>query len=255
MSVPNVRDLFPDLLARNIEAHRATREMASGTSSGGHDPMHDISVAQMTLVLGWQDNPTQARLACAAGLCHSIDWILKRQSQIKSSIEGVNDPNVPLDEIERVMRVWLKECTDIREQDLELVVQAAVHHGGKPNAPDDPLVFVLLTDADRLENIGATVLIRGGQHHVNSMVVDPVHFEKEPGATYASHKTVLWDLWNCTTWMADEGPYIIRLPQAREIGQKRVNRLLKFIGDVKEDINELGLSQEDWVEILKLLGI
>jgi hypothetical protein len=101
------------------------------------------------------------------------------------------------------------------------------------------LAHKALVDADRIENVGATVLPRGGQHHVNGWTIDPVHFENEPGATYFNHKTILWDVWNCTTWMKEEGPYIIRLPKAREIGARRVANLLRWIEWCKEDVTDL----------------
>ncbi len=246
---PSVRDLFPALIQRNISEHKKTKEMAGATGSEGHDPFHDISVSQMTLALGWETNPNEARLASAAALCHSIDWILKRRLQIQTSAEAVNVPNVPEDEVKKTIREWLESSTDIRGDDLELVVKTANHHGSKPNSPDDPLVFVLLTDADRLENMSATVIARCGQHHARSLVLDPVHFEKEPSATYSNHKTVLWDVWNCTTWMAEEGPYVIRLPQARKIGERRTENLRQWIQNCKEDIAELGLEPKEWAQI------
>jgi hypothetical protein len=39
--------------------------------------------------------------------------------------------------------------------------------------------------------------------------------------------------------MKEEGPYIIRLPKAREIGARRVANLLRWIEWCKEDVTDL----------------
>ena len=238
----SVINLFPKLVETILATHKETKEMAN-SGWGGHDAIHDIRVAQMTLVLGYETNPHEARLACCAALLHSIDWILKRKLQIKTEAQTVNIPNVPEEKIKKLAEEWLEKFTDIRDADKELVITSAVQHGSRPNHPDDSLVFILLTDADKLINMEVDVLMRSGQHHANSQILDPIYFENEPNATYQDHKTTLWDIWHCTTWMDETGPYILRLPKARELGKERAEFLLFAIQTLKNQIGELNFKK------------
>jgi hypothetical protein len=122
----------------------------------------------------------------------------------------------------------------------EQVIQAVLSHG-KPNKDDDSDLDKALRDADRLANMDADVIIRAGQHQPEILAVDYVNFENNPDEHYGNILSVYWDVHNCTTWMSREGPYIIRLPKARELGRSRAKFLMLFLDTIKAQRKEIGL--------------
>lgn len=238
MEIPKIWNLYPSLTRAVKEAHDEV-----GLNNGGHDMDHALRVAQMAVVVAWEHSREYALLAGIAGLCHNADRILERKLKLKSS----NVSTVSDEDVVALTNQWLLLENQFRNYyrftryRKSLVVDAVVNHGSKPNHPDDHLVSVALADADRLINMEPDVIIRSAQHHADIPALDPVYIEATPGANYRDPKTVAWDIANCITWAADSGPYILRLPKARELGQERATYLRNFIDILKRQREDLGL--------------
>lgn len=232
MKIPKIWEIYPSLTRAAKWAHDEV-----GLNNGGHDFDHALRVAQMAFVVASDQDMEWARLAGVAGLLHNNDRILERKLRLKSeNISRVDDEAVV-----KMTQEMLRESGLFSEDERRLIVEAVINHGSKPNHPDDHLVSVALADADRLINMEPDVIIRSGQHHANIPVLDPIYIEATPGANYRDPKTVAWDIANCITWASDSGPYILRLPKARELGQERAAYLREFIATLKRQRADLGL--------------
>ncbi len=219
-------ELFPGLAKAVKEAHEK-----HGLTASGHDFDHDLRVAAYALMIA-PDKQT-GRLAAAAGFCHSADRIL---GSIASG--GLEEPEKET-EIGSLVREWLN-TTDLTSEERDEIVFAVLHHEGA-NDEADTLLKITLCDADRLANLDADVLIRGGQFQPHLLVVDPVHFENDPEATYRDPRSILWDVKNCISWTKESGPYVLRLPKARELGASRGAFLQLFIDKIHAQRSEVGL--------------
>lgn len=225
-------EAYPGLASAVSHKHKQV-----GLINGGHDFDHALRVAQMAYVVAVDQSPKMALLAGVAGLLHNTDRILERALQIKSeNISRVSDADV----IHMALQM-LNEWTDIAGEEEHWVIDAVVNHGSKPNLLDDHLVTIALADADRLINMEPDIIIRGGQYHPDIPVLDSVYIEATPGANYRDPKTVVCAIANCITWAAETGPYILRLPKARELGQERAGYLRTFIDTIKRQLADLGL--------------
>lgn len=232
MELPKIWEVYPDLARAVKKAHDE-----AGLRNGGHDMDHALRVGQTALQLAWDLDQGQALLAGVAGLCHNADRILERLQGLKSqNVSKVSDGDVVA-----LADSWLVNHTSLDEKSRGSVIQAVVHHGSKPNTADDSLVMIALADADRLINMEPDVIIRSAQHHYDIPALDPVFIEATPGANYRDPKTVLWDIANCMSWAAKTGPYILRLPLARKLGEERAEFLKMFIATLKRQRAELGL--------------
>ncbi len=237
-NIPKAWEVWPGLAASVKKSHGE-----AGTINGPHGWDHDIRVAQTAVVVAWDEDKWQAVLAGAAGLLHSSDRILERLFQIKSG----NISDVPSEKVLEAVQQMIDEHMPLLcDHDRRLVIDAVVHHGSKPNHPDDSLVTIALADADRLVNMEPDVAARGGQHHPDIPVVDPIYIGNTPGATYRNPPSVLWDVWNTTTWASDEGPYIIRLPKAREMAKTRARFIHLYLDTIKEFRAEIGILGADY---------
>lgn len=240
MELPKIWNLFPGLARVVKEAHERV-----GLTNGGHDFDHALRVAQMALRVAWPEDQEFAKLAGASGLLHNNDRILERELRLKSeNISRVEDVAVVA-----MTQVMLSGVGGFSEEDGRLIIEAVVNHGSKPNSFDDHLVSVALADADRLINMEPDVIIRSAQHHADILSLDPVYIEASPGANYRDPKTVAWDVANCITWSAETGPYIVRLPLARELAQERASYLREFLAMVKRMRADLGLYPDYPTEI------
>jgi len=207
------KDLFPELHEAVKRAHQQY-----GLTASGHDFNHDDRVANYAGIIAPDD--LIRRKAVAAGYCHSIDHMLEKHLELSP------DPDKEI-EVEKLVRELL-ENTDFTAEERDDVVHVVLRHEGVNKETDTPLQ-ITLCDADRLANMDADVIIRGGQFHPDLLAVDLVHFENDPGATYRDPRSVLWDVNNCATWANETGPYILRLPKARELGRSRAVFLKLYI--------------------------
>lgn len=209
-------DLHPGLAKCVKEAHDKHK-------APGHIFDHDLRAGNYALIIA-PDERT-AILGAAAGLCHSVDRLLRKNL-------GDIEVRITLDQ-------WLSN-SDLDWRDKEEVIFVVVNHEG-PNKPSDTPVQITLNDADRLANLDADVIIRSGQFHPDIFPVEPYHLENDPQATYHNPRSVLWDIKNSITWTYEEGPYILRLPKARELGKKRAAFLELYIETIREQRKEAGL--------------
>ncbi len=218
-------ELFPELARVVKEAHE------KHCPASGHDFDHDFRVASYAFIIA-PDDQTR-RKAVVAGFCHSADRILG-----STESGGFEDLGKEAG-IEFLVRQWL-ETTDLTGEERDEVVCVVLHHEGA-NSDTDSLLKITLCDADRLANMDADVIIRGGQFQPHLLAVDPVWFEKNPEATYRNPGSVLWDVNNCALWADETGPYILRLPKARELGRRRAAFLRSFIAMIRAQRAEAGL--------------
>lgn len=233
MNIPKIWELYLALAKVVKQEH-----LRAGLVDQGHDFDHALRVGQMALRVAWPYDQDAAKLAGIAGLCHNADRIIERLEGLNQSL---NVSEVPDHEVIGLVGGWLDRCVDLGEGDRGLVIRAVLHHGSKPNSPDDPLVLVALTDADRLVNLEADVIPRTAVFHYNLPFLDPVLFENDPEANYRMPKTVFWDLNNARNWVNSEGPWIIRLPEARKLAHERAQFLADYFDLIKRQRAEAGL--------------
>lgn len=224
-------EIVPGLVRTVKAAHQAV-----GLDHGGHDFDHALRVGQMAYRVAFAENEFTAELAGMSGLSHNNDRILERRLQLKS--ESVSC--VPEEAVIELTEKMLSPL-GLTHKQRKLIITAVLNHGTKPNSPDDHLVSIALADADRLINMEPDVIIRNAQYHADIPALDPVYIEATPGAKYRDPKTVAWDIANCITWAAEEGPYVIRLSLARELAKERAAYLCKFFETIKHHRAELGL--------------
>lgn len=235
-NIPNIWEIFPALTRAVRDKHRAV-----GTG-GGHDFDHDLSVAQTALHVGWSVSEKDASLAGAAALCHSADWILTEKNNLGKS---GNLSRCSREDAQELVLTLLNEHTTLLSEEKERILFAVLNHG-KRNEPEDDLVLVLLTEADRLVNMGCTVIIRAGQHHSMLQEFNPVSIEIDQTGRpyreqYAHPDSVAWDLENCAKWANSTNPYCLRTPKGVEMGNRRASFLRAFLWLIKDEREELGL--------------
>lgn len=233
MEVPKIWELYPALATQVRDLHKQVGLVASG-----HDADHDYEVGQLALVVAWSEDQDAAVLGGVGGLAHSTDRIL----EVKLGMGKETVSVVPEEAVRSSVMSLIISCTDIRDpESRERIVSAVIHHGSKPNQPDDDLVTKAVADADRLANMGATLPIRSGQHYHLLRLLNPDTIEVDPSdrsprEKYNDPDSVLWDIQNAIKWYRDlDGPYALRLPESLIIGRIRAERLERFIEWIKSD--------------------
>ncbi len=217
--------LFPKLVKQVKKAHEKY-----GLTASGHDFDHDLRVANYALMIA--PDARTGRLAAAAGFCHSADHLLRKD------LGHSRDPNRET-KIKKLIRRWL-ENTDFTNEEGHEVVSAVLRHE-TANKKTDTLVDITLKDADRLANLDADVIIRGGQFRPHLLAVDPINLEHDPAASYYNPRSVLRDIENCILWTKKSGPYVLRFPRARKLGKLRAAVLQFVIDSIHSQRKEAGL--------------
>lgn len=210
------------LLATRVREDHIT--IAGGVAKG-HDFLHALAVAQIGAKIA--PNKKIAELAWVAGIIHNTDRIFPAEKDIRG-----------------ILREYLS-LTDIVGEDRETVIDAVLEHD-KINNPHDSLVTIVLKDADRIVNLGLSVLPRSGQAFPKLPIVNPKFLNgPDPESTYQSPKTCWDDIWRALEW--GNGPesdprVCIRLPRAQKLAKPRVNRLRKVLGSIRKEVEECGLA-------------
>lgn len=240
MEIPRIWEIYPDLAIEVRDMHQK-----AGLIASGHDADHDFEVGQLALMVAWPENQTDAVLAGAGGLLHSIDRIL--DVSVKPVEQGTVSA-VAVESVSASVRSLLVLCTDVTDQEsIDRIVRAVVYHGSKPNQPDDDLVMIAVADGDRLANMGANLPIRSGQHNNQVRLLNPITMEvdrsdRSPREKYNNPDSVLWDIQNCIDWYRNQdGPYALRLVRSLELGKIRAERLERHIREIKDDRVFVGL--------------
>ena len=239
LEVPKIWELYP-ALARSVK----DMHQQAGLIASGHDADHDFEVGQLALMVAWPENQQDAVLAGVGGLLHSADRIL----EVTLGLEKATVSEVPTELVRSSVISLIASCTDVSDQkSVDRIVNAVVHHGSRPNQPDDDLVMIAIADGDRLANMGATLPIRSGQHNhgvrlLNPLTIDVDPSDRSPREKYNRPDSVLWDIQNCINWARNsDGPYALRLERSLEIGRIRAERLERYIQDIMNDRIFIGL--------------
>ncbi len=192
--------------------------LLSGQGNRGHGFDHDLMVAQYAAIIA--DDLQVAEMAWVAAMMHSAD-------------RGY-EPHITAVIIEEYLSLLPKG--GFSSSDLILIREAVVGHSEMNSDLDNP-VTIVLKDADRLANIGAINLIRGGQHRPNIPACIPetvghLHPEssfKRPMSCYD------------TTFYILEWEKMLRTPKAKELGKQYFDFVRRFQVLVVHQQAEVGL--------------
>ncbi len=188
-----------------------------GAVGNGHDFLHAVVVAQYAAVIAPDDKT--AVLAFLAGILHNTDYLFG-EAEVPEKVTG-----------------YLRDHTDLKDEEKKLVAEAVVNHS-KLNDPEDNPVTVALKDADRLGNTGPQFFIRVGQYHRGIPTVDPVYTLSNPNllGAYRDPKSLTSHIRFTLEWEK-----MLRLPKAKEMGKKRFEITRTLLGDIEDQLNEIGL--------------
>lgn len=191
--------------------------IAQGKSTQGHGFDHDLIVAQYGFLIS--EDERVGEMAWVAGLAHSLDR------------------HFPQDEAE----IIFEECISLISGQFTIGelgrIRVAVRDHSKKNNLSDGPVTVALKDADRLANIGAINLIRGGQHRPNIPACIPESLGGlNPDSTFKNVKCC-YD----ATFYNLEWEKMLRLPKAKEVAKKYFEFIREFQNLVVEQFREAGL--------------
>ncbi len=233
---------------RLAELVRKRYEQNPDAKRHGSFEEHDLLVGSFASIIA--PNPRTGRLGIAAGYCHSIDHLVGGRLDnfdVENPANLRKTATTP-EEVERYLRELLAASKELSEEDQEEVVQAVLHHEGNNEQIDllpHHLLAQTLVEADRLANMITTIPMRGARFSLHLPLVDPLHFENDPAANYRNPKSVLWDVANCASWGDRGGPYILRLPKARELGAKYAAHLRQIIAWIREDYMDTRIVSEN----------
>ena len=195
-----------------------------GTSTHGHGLDHDLMVANYSLII--TESGRDGALAWVAAMLHSIDRHCG--DRMTEEVNRRFDPVRHLFDSEEIM-----------------AIMEAVENHSKRNDPHDGPVTVIIKDADRLANVGALNLIRGGQHRPNIPAcrletigrLHPKSTFKEPMSCYDAtfFNTEWWDM--------------LRLPKARLIGEPHFEYTRQFRDMVESQFAEVGLDPQTLAKV------
>ena len=206
-------------LARKYRAFYLAVEAfcAEWVANQGHGFDHDTLVAGFAVRIA--ATPHIAELAWIASHLHSFDRRL------------------PKEEVEKVVRRHIALVPDLSSDDVEWIWEAVRDHSEKNNENDNA-VSIALKDADRLANIGPSVIIRGGQFYPNTTTQDFGHLlDFDPASKYNEPKTVLDDLRFCLEW-----ELWLRLPEAQRIAKPFFDFLRAFFEMNAKHVQEAELD-------------
>ena len=191
--------------------------LASGNGTNGHGLDHDLMVAQYGAMIA--EDPRVEEMAWVAGLLHSFDRHYSSEEEKRLLGECLN-----------------LVAFEFSEGELD-EIETAVQLHSKRNDPADSPVTVALKDADRLANVGALNIIRGGQHRPSIPAcipetlggLNPNSTFKEPASCYdATYYNLEW--WE-----------MLRLPKARELGRADFEYTLAWQRSVEAKFAQVGL--------------
>ncbi|MCX6785015.1 MAG: hypothetical protein NTV81_03755, partial [Candidatus Komeilibacteria bacterium] len=188
---------------------------------------HDLVVAQYALMIA-PDERT-GTMAWVAGLVHSFDRFVKRALLLDTQLDEY---------------LSLLPEGEFSTDEIAAIKEAIKNHAG-PNGPENDLLLMTLQDADRVANVGATVIIRSGQLYNQLPALQPQFVTKfNPGSTYREPKSCLDDLRYIFDWESSETnpKFGLRLPEARNLAAPHFRFLREFFGIIQCQFEETGLS-------------
>lgn len=175
------------------------------------------------------------QLGWASGTCHNADHLLRKKLDRRPTIG----------EISEMVLGWLEAAENILWENKESILGAVLQHG-KPNDPADNLTTIALKDADRIVNLDPDTIVRSGQWQPNLPPFDdylPQLLRGGPQRGKYNHRlTIAEDLWNCLEW-AEEGPFGVRLPEAKRMIKRRTAFFRQFYSELFESLVEEGIFE------------
>ncbi|MFA6554299.1 MAG: HD domain-containing protein [Candidatus Paceibacterota bacterium] len=191
--------------------------IASGKSTHGHGLDHDLTVAQYGAKIA--PNKRVGELAWVAGLLHSLDRHFSADETRRYVEEGLS--------------MVAQHFTAVEIQEI----RTAVEEHSKMNQDTDGIVTMVIKDADRLANLGAINLIRGGQHRPCIPAYIPETLgQLHPLSTF-SRPMSCFD----ATFYNLEWREMLRLPMAKELGEKYFQFIKDWQALVVSQATEVGL--------------
>lgn len=234
METPNMHKVAEDLLAKFAPLVDAVKKLhASREKNSGHGFDHDLAVAQWAYRLSIEEGFSYetAALAWVAGILHSLDHVLPNGIKSVIGSMGIKD---------------LLDLTQISEEQKVVIIKAVQEHSGA-NGANDSTVKVALMDADKIANLGPTVIIRSGQFRPDIPPCETEYLigtDVNPASTYPKPTSVLDDLRH-NMWWGDQvrnPKYCFRLRSAWKHGEKRIAYLANFIARIREEYADIGLA-------------
>ncbi|MSU55025.1 MAG: hypothetical protein EXS46_00620 [Candidatus Taylorbacteria bacterium] len=190
--------------------------VVAGRDVNGHGFDHDVMVAQYAAMIS--ENERVAEMAWVAGLMHSLDRHFPDSFNAK---------------IEECI-VLVGHLFSVAEIE-EIRVADRVH--SRLNDPLDGPVTIALKDADRLANVGALNIIRGGQHRPNIPAcvmeslggLNPASTFKRPASCYDAtfYNLEWWDM--------------LRSEKARDLGRADFEYTRAWQRSVEAKFAQVGL--------------
>ncbi|MFZ2621000.1 MAG: HD domain-containing protein [Minisyncoccia bacterium] len=201
------------------DAVKKTHEdiVASGKTTMGHGWDHDLRVAQTSALIA--ETPRVGEMTWVVGLMHSTDRHFGSEtSEVLDRYFGL----LPVGEF--------------RNDELMFMREALMEHSMRNSDADNP-VTVTLKDADRLSNMGALNLIRGGQHRPNIPACIPKYLgRKHPQTTFRNIQSCYDAIWFNLEWED-----MLRLPKAKEMGKPYFDYYRDFMSRCVEEMQSVGL--------------
>ncbi|OHA18455.1 MAG: hypothetical protein A2664_00735 [Candidatus Taylorbacteria bacterium RIFCSPHIGHO2_01_FULL_46_22b] len=212
MSLPKLWEKFSELTRLVREDHRNARHLVGH----GHDFAHALMVAQYAQLIASEQH--EGELGWAAGLMHNTDHLFGE--------EKVNE----------IMEGYLVHVL-FSPADKNLVCEAVLTHSEIDSPKDNP-ISIILKDADKLANIGESVILRSGQFRPDITAMDPRFLKfSDPKATYRNPRSLLQDLRHILQWET-----MMRTEKARMISKPYFDRLRSFIDHCPDQFEESGLT-------------
>lgn len=188
-----------------------------GVSNHGHGFDHDLMVAQYGAIVAQGERVGQ--MAWVAGLLHSLDR------------------HFPEDRARELVEEGLAYVSDeFTETEVDQIRTAVADHSKLNDDMDGP-VSVALKDADRLANLGAINIIRGGQHRPNipACIMETLG-RLHPESTFKNPKSCF-----DATFYNLEWRNMLRLPKSKQLGERYFTFLLEWQALAVSQSAEVGL--------------
>jgi hypothetical protein len=203
----NINAIFPLVVRRVKQTHEDVKLV------GHHDAGHAYRVATMAyeVAMMQRGDAIIARRAALAGLCHNADHVVVLKNKLDSRKE------VPPEAVAAIVSEWIAGQDDRNGTDL--IIEAVLKHGGK-NDSQDSMIQVALMDADRIVNLSVDLLPRSGQNFPHLPVVDYVHLDKDPNATYRDPRSVWRDIMESLAWVTEGSGVCMRTKLGWELGNE-----------------------------------
>ncbi|MDO8482530.1 MAG: hypothetical protein Q7S86_01775 [bacterium] len=198
----------------------------------GHNSYHAHSVANLGLLIA--PDPDTAELTWVSGITHNTDHLFGEEA------------------VPHHMERYLSE-TNLSPQKRDTIIEAVVNHSAHKSKynDDDSLVKRALMDADKVDCLGANVIIRATQFIRDITDYDPRYvLLRDPSASYRNPKSIVRDIQGCLEWIDEEGWF--RFPKALEMARARAVFLRTFLETLTSQLRESSMLCPEFPETLAI---